>query len=155
MKNCQLENLPFMNVTEYFNIACFCCLTPEKLPLKSHTFLQNWETNSWHKNEMFCQQLEEEEDWEYETESDDEVVDKEIARRMSQESQKGEEFEYYEEDEEEEDIPLEEQELPDPFSATPLQATTKKEVKKKSFVLHVKRPKTRPALSDEQLICPW
>lgn len=54
--------------------------------------------------------------WEYETESEDEVVDKEIERRNSKESAASKE---------EEDIPLDEQDLPDPFSATPLETTTK------------------------------
>ncbi len=53
-------------------------------------------------------------EWEYETESDDEVVDREISRRRRSE--------------EEEAIPLEEQDLPDPFSAAPLTDTTKKKV---------------------------
>ncbi len=66
-------------------------------------------------------------EWEYEevtdddeeeTESEDEVVDREVARRASLEQERTEE------------IPLEEQELPDPLSGEPLEATTTKKSSK-------------------------
>ena len=78
-------------------------------------------------------------EWEYETEeeeeteSEDEVVDREVARRASLEEngKNGHENEGDDDDE----IPLEEQELPDPLSSVPLEATTTKSKSRRREVI--------------------